>query len=187
MAAVIDVEKKKLKKPPLTIYHLGDRVLRQPAKRVSKVDNSLRDLVRKMLQTMYSEDGIGLAAPQVGVNKQLLVIDSDPETASTPPLVLVNPKITGYSQELAKGQEGCLSIPGVYLDVVRPAAVEVSFKDETGRPRKIKADDLLARIIQHEMDHLNGVMFVDRVENSIALNQELNKNGFAIKDVQAIK
>ncbi|MEO0768482.1 MAG: peptide deformylase [Cyanobacteria bacterium J06649_4] len=187
MAAVIDVEKKKLKKPPLSIHYLGDRVLRQPAKRVAKVDNSLRDLVRKMLQTMYSEDGIGLAAPQVGVNKQLLVIDADPETASTPPLVLVNPKIISYSDELAKGQEGCLSIPGVYLDVVRPAAIEVSFKDETGRPRKIKVDDLVARIIQHEMDHLNGVMFVDRVENAIALNQELNKNGFAVKDVQAIK
>ena len=80
MAAVIEVEKKKLKKPPLSIHYMGDRVLRQPAKRVAKVDNDLRDLARKMLQTMYSEDGIGLAAPQVGVNKQLLVLDADPES-----------------------------------------------------------------------------------------------------------
>ncbi len=187
MAAVIEVEKKKLKKPPLTIHQMGDRVLRQPAKRVAKIDNELRDLVRKMLQTMYSEDGIGLAAPQVGVNKQLLVVDADPEDESLPPLVLVNPKIVSYSDELAAGQEGCLSIPGVYLDVIRPAAVEVSFKDENGRPRKMKVDDLVARVIQHEMDHLNGVLFVDRVENTIALNQELQKNGFAIKHVQKVR
>ena len=186
MAAVIEVEKKKLKNPPLSIHYLGDRVLRQPAKRVAKVDNGLRDLVRKMLQTMYSEDGIGLAAPQVGIHKQLLVVDADPENAAAPPLVLINPKITDYSDELAAGQEGCLSIPGVYLDVVRPAAIEVSFKDETGKPRKLKVDDLVARVIQHEMDHLNGVMFVDRVENVIALNQELKKNGFEVKDVKKV-
>ena len=186
MAAVIEVEKKKLKNPPLSLHYLGDRVLRQPAKRVAKVDNDLRDLVRKMLQTMYSEDGIGLAAPQVGVHKQLLVVDADPENAAAPPLVLVNPKIIGYSDELSKGQEGCLSIPGVYLDVVRPAAIEVSFKDETGKPRKLKVDDLVARVIQHEMDHLSGVMFVDRVENAIALNQELKKNGFEVKDVKKV-
>ncbi|MGB3672049.1 MAG: peptide deformylase [Phormidesmis sp.] len=186
MSAVIEVEKKKLKKPPLSIHYLGDRILRQPAKRVAKVDDALRDLVRKMLQTMYSEDGIGLAAPQVGVNKQLLVVDADPEEASTPPLVLINPKIISVSKELAMGQEGCLSIPGVYLDVVRPAAIEISYKDESGRPRKLKTDDLVARVIQHEMDHLNGVMFVDRVENAIALTQELDKNGFKVKDVKRI-
>ena len=161
--------------------------MRQPAKRVAKIDNSLRDLVRKMLQTMYSEDGIGLAAPQVGVNKQLLVVDADPENEDAPPLVMVNPKIISASEQMATGQEGCLSIPGVYLDVVLPAAIEVSFKDETGRPRKLKADDLVARVIQHEMDHLNGVMFVDRVENSIALTQELKKNGFELKHVQKVK
>ena len=187
MAAVIEVEKKKLKKPPLSIHYLGDRVLRQPAKRVAKIDNSLRDLVRKMLQTMYCEDGIGLAAPQVGVNKQLLVVDADPENAAAPPLVLVNPKIISYGDTLATGQEGCLSIPGVYLDVVRPEAVEVSFKDESGRPQKMKVNDLVARVIQHEMDHLNGVMFVDRVENAIALTQELDKNGFAVKDVKKVR
>ncbi|MGB7485543.1 MAG: peptide deformylase [Phormidesmis sp.] len=186
MSAVIEVEKKKLEKPPLSIHYLGDRILRQPAKRVAKVDDALRDLVRKMLQTMYSEDGIGLAAPQVGVNKQLLVVDADPEEASTPPLVLINPKIISVSKELAMGQEGCLSIPGVYLDVVRPAAIEISYKDESGRPRKLKTDDLVARVIQHEMDHLNGVMFVDRVENAIALTQELDKNGFKVKDVKRI-
>jgi peptide deformylase len=187
MAATIQVEKTKVKHPPLEIYTLGDRVLRQPAKRVSKVDDDIRQLVREMLQTMYSADGIGLAAPQVAVNKQVLVVDIDPENAATPPLVLINPQVIRTSKELAVGQEGCLSIPGVFLDVVRPAALEVSFKDENGRPQKLMANDLLARCILHEMDHLTGVLFVDRVENGLALNQELKKNGFYAKDVQPVK
>lgn len=187
MAATIQVEKTKVKQPPLEIHTLGDRVLRQPAKRVAKVDDDLRLLVKEMLQTMYSADGIGLAAPQVAVNKQLIVVDVDPENAAAPPLVLVNPQIIRISKDLAVGQEGCLSIPGVFLDVVRPAAIEVSFKDENGRPQKIQAADLLARCILHEMDHLTGVLFVDRVDNALALNQELKKNGFFAKDVQPVK
>lgn len=186
MAATIQVEKKKLKNPPLDIHTLGDRVLRQPAKRVAKVDASVRDLAYDMLKTMYSSDGIGLAAPQVAVNKQLIVVDVDPESATTPPLVLINPKVIRTSKEVCADQEGCLSIPGVYLDVVRPRAIEVSFKDEHGRPQKIKAADLLARCILHEMDHLTGVMFVDRVNNQLALTQELKKHGFSAKDVKAI-
>lgn len=187
MAATIQVEKKKLKNPPLNIHTLGDRVLRQPAKRIAKVDNDVRQLVRQMLQTMYSSDGIGLAAPQVAVNKQLIVVDVDPENAATPPVALINPKIVRTSKELCTGQEGCLSIPGVYLDVVRPAAIEVSFKDENGRPQKLKATELLARCILHEMDHLSGVMFVDRVTNQLALNQELQKYGFQAKDVRTVE
>jgi peptide deformylase len=186
MPAAIQVEKTKLKPPPLDIHTLGDRVLRQPAKRVAKVDDEIRALVREMLQTMYSADGIGLAAPQVAVNKQLVVVDIDPENAATPPLALINPQIIRVSKELATGQEGCLSIPGVYLDVVRPAALEVSYKDENGRPQKLQANDLLARCILHEMDHLTGVLFVDRVDNALALNQELKKNGFYTKDVQPV-
>ena len=186
MPAAIQVEKTKLKPPPLDIHTLGDRVLRQPAKRVAKVDDEIRALVREMLQTMYSADGIGLAAPQVAVNKQLVVVDIDPENAATPPLVLINPQIIRVSKELATGQEGCLSIPGVYLDVVRPAALEVSYKDENGRPQKLQANDLLARCILHEMDHLTGVLFVDRVDKALALNQELKKNGFYTKDVQPV-
>ncbi|MFE4106335.1 peptide deformylase [Almyronema epifaneia] len=184
MAASVLVEKKKLKNPPLEIHYLGDRALRQPAKRISKVDEEVRQLAREMLRTMYSADGIGLAAPQVAVNKQLIVIDLEPDNAANQPLVLINPKVTRASKELCTGQEGCLSIPGVYLDVIRPAAIEVAFKDENGRPQKIQAAELLARAIQHEMDHLNGVMFVDRVDNALALNQELQKHGFSAGDVQ---
>jgi peptide deformylase len=186
MTATIQVEKKKLKHPPLEIHTLGDRVLRQPAKRIAKVDDEIRQLIRDMLQTMYSSDGIGLAAPQVGVNKQLVVVDVEPDNAAKPPLVLINPTLLRASTDLCTGQEGCLSIPGVYLDVVRPTAIEVSYKDENGRPQKIQATELLARCILHEMDHLNGVMFVDRVSNQMALNQELQKFGFSAKDVKAV-
>jgi peptide deformylase len=186
MAATIQVEKKKLKTPPLEIYTLGDRVLRQPAKRVAKVDEDVRQLVRDMLQTMYSSDGIGLAAPQVAVNKQVIVVDVEPDNAAKPPVALINPKVIRASKELCTGEEGCLSIPGVYLDVVRPTAIEVSYKDENGRPQKLQAADLLARCILHEMDHLAGVMFVDRVTNQLALNQALQKQGFSAKDVKLV-
>jgi peptide deformylase len=163
MPSEIAVEKKKLKNPPLKLHYLGDRVLRQDAKRITKVDDELRQLVRDMLQTMYSSDGIGLAAPQVGIHKQLIVIDCEPDNPANPPLVLINPTIKQVSREVCVAQEGCLSIPGVYLDVTRPEAVEVAYKDEYGRPQTLKANDLLARCIQHEMDHLKGVVFVDRV------------------------
>jgi peptide deformylase len=187
MTAQILVEKKKLDNPPLEMHYLGDRVLRQPAKRITKVDDELRTLAKQMLQTMYSEDGIGLAAPQVGINKQLIVIDCKPDDPANPPLILINPIITQSSSKTCALQEGCLSIPNVFLDVTRPEEIEVSFKDESGRPRKIKAAGLLARVIQHELDHLNGVMFVDRVDNALALRQELTKHGFAADAVKAVK
>jgi peptide deformylase len=151
------------------------------------VDQSVRDLVRDMLRSMYSAKGIGLAAPQVGVAKQLLVIDLDLEEASTPPLVLINPEITAAGASCNTYEEGCLSIPGVYLQVVRPSVVDVSFRDELGRPRRMKADGLLARCIQHEMDHLRGVLFVDRVTDDLALNEELRQHGFKREHVQPIR
>lgn len=186
MAAEVLIEKKKLAKPPLEIYHLGDRVLRQPAKRIAKVDADVKQLIREMLQTMYSADGIGLAAPQVAVNKQLIVVDCNPDEAATPPLILLNPVVTQASRETSVNQEGCLSIPGVYLDVKRPSAIEVSYKDESGRPQKLSASGLLACCIQHEIDHLNGVLFVDRVENALLLTQELSKRGFAVNAVKSV-
>jgi peptide deformylase len=186
MTSVVAVEKQKLENPPLEIHYLGDRVLRQPAKRISRIDEEVRQLVREMLQTMYSANGIGLAAPQVGVNKQLIVIDCEPDNPANPPLVLINPQIKSYSRDLCLSEEGCLSIPGVYMEVTRPSVVEVTYKDEFGRPQKLKASDLLARVIQHEMDHLNGVLFVDRIENSLALTEELKKQGFSIQSVKPI-
>ncbi len=187
MAAEVLVEKKKLKKPPLDIHSLGDRVLRLPAKRVAKVDAEVRQLVKQMLQTMYSADGIGLAAPQVGIHKQLIVVDVNPDEAATPPLILINPVIQKLSGDPVINQEGCLSIPNVYLDVKRPAEIIVTYKDEQGRPQKLEADGLLACCIQHEIDHLNGVLFVDRVDNQLLLTQELVKHGFSTKSVQPVR
>ncbi len=187
MTSTVVVEKTKLAKPPLTMHYLGDRVLRRPAKRIAKVDLEVRKLVRQMLQTMYSQNGIGLAAPQVGIDKQLIVIDCEPDNPDTPPLVFINPIIKGYGSELCSAEEGCLSIPGVYLNVRRPAIVEIVYKDEYGKAKTLKAEGLLARAIQHEIDHLNGVMFVDRVENNLALNEELKKHGFQITAVQKTK
>ncbi len=186
-ASAFYVEKKRLTKPPLQLHYLGDRVLRQSAKRIAKVDDAVRELARTMLQTMYSEDGIGLAAPQVAVNKQMIVVDIDPDNAAAPPLVLINPQITaGVGAKLAIAQEGCLSIPGVYLDVVRPEVISVKFRDEAGRPRSLQASGLLARAIQHEMDHLEGILFVDRVENDLALTDSLKKQGFSRQAVKPL-
>lgn len=187
MTAEVLVEKTKLAKPPLEIHHLGDRVLRQPAKRVAKIDAEIKQIIREMLRTMYSADGIGLAAPQVAVQKQIIVVDLKPDEAANPPLILINPTVVKTSRDISVTQEGCLSIPGVYLDVKRPTAVEVSYKDEYGRPQRLQATELLACCIQHEIDHLNGVLFVDRVENGLLLDQELQKHGFSAKAVKTVK
>ena len=181
------ISKEQTGKPTLEIYKLGDDVLRQNAKRISKVDNSIRSLVKDMLQSMYAAKGIGLAAPQIGINKELLVIDINFEDSAAEPLILINPEISAYGTTLNSYEEGCLSIPGVYLNVIRPSTIKLKFRDEMGRPRKMKADGLLARCIQHEMDHLNGVLFVDRVTSKEDLNKELIKEGFREKDVIPIK
>ncbi len=182
----IAISKEPIEDPSLEIHTLGNRALRQEARRIAKVDESIRELTREMLRSMYSAKGIGLAAPQVGINKQLLVIDTDLETPSTPPLVLINPEIIAFGASLETYEEGCLSIPGVYLDVIRPSSIKVSFRDEMGRPKKMNADGLLARCIQHEMDHLKGVLFVDRVKNEEDLSRELKEHGFEQKDVRAL-
>ena len=183
----VQVPKVPMDHPPFPIHTLGDQVLRKPAKRISKVDESVRDLARDMLRSMYASRGIGLAAPQVGVHRQLLVIDLEPDNEAAAPMVLINPEITSFGAAIDTYEEGCLSIPGVYLDVVRPSVVEVSFRDEHGRPQRIKADGLLARCIQHEMDHLNGVLFVDRVTDEHSLTEGLKEQGFDRAAVQSIR
>ena len=186
MTASLLVDKRKVENPPLSLHYLGDKVLRQPAKRITKVDDSIRQLAKDMLQTMYSANGIGLAAPQVGINKQLLVVDCEHDNPDAPPLIMINPQITTMGQELCVVEEGCLSIPNVYFEVVRPQVIEVSYKDEHGRPQKREFTDLPARVIQHEMDHLNGIMFVDHVDNPLELAESLKKEGFSIQAVKPI-
>ena len=164
------VTKEAIDNPPLEIYKLGSNTLRTTAKRISKVDIDTRKLAREMLQSMYSAKGIGLAAPQVGISKELLVIDINFEDSAAEPLILINPEITAFGSTLNSYEEGCLSIPGVYLNVIRPSTIKLKFRDEMGRPRKMNADGLLARCIQHEVDHLKGVLFVDRVTSKEAVS-----------------
>ena len=180
------ISKEQTGTPSLEIYKLGDDVLRKNSKRISKVDNSIRTLAKEMLQSMYAAKGIGLAAPQIGINKELLVIDVNYDDSAAEPLILINPEISSYGTTLNSYEEGCLSIPGVYLNVIRPSTIKLKFRDEMGRPRKMKAEGLLARCIQHEMDHLNGVLFVDRVTSKEDLNKELIKEGFDEKYVMPI-
>ena len=177
------VIKEAIDNPPLEIYKLGSNTLRTTAKRISKVDIDTRKLAREMLQSMYSAKGIGLAAPQVGISKELLVIDINFEDSAAEPLILINPEITAFGSTLNSYEEGCLSIPGVYLNVIRPSTIKLKFRDEMGRPRKMNADGLLARCIQHEVDHLKGVLFVDRVTSKEDLKKELMKEGYKMKDV----
>ena len=182
----LQVSKEPVENPPYDIHKLGDAVLRTPARRIGKVDDAVRELARDMLVSMYAARGIGLAAPQIGVHQQLLVIDLELEDPVSPPLVLINPEITAVGGSICTYEEGCLSIPGVYLDVVRPSVVEVSFRDAMGRPKRMKADGLMARCIQHELDHLNGVLFVDRVTDGEKLSAGLNEQGFNPADVRSI-
>ena len=181
---LIAVSKEAVKNPPLKIYMLGQETLRTPANRIVKVDDSIRKLAKDMLITMYSAKGIGLAAPQVGVQKRILVIDLNFEDPESPPNVFINPEIISSSASLDTYEEGCLSIPGVYLNVVRPSSIKLSFRDEMGRPKKMNAEGLMARCIQHEIDHLNGVLFVDKVTDQDELKKQLIENKFNENDVR---
>jgi len=187
LSTLTQVLKQKLKNPPLKVHKLGDRLLRQPAKRINKINDEIRQIAVQMLQTMYSEDGIGLAAPQVGINKQLIVIDIELKDQSKPPLILINPEIKFAGGNIVTGEEGCLSIPEVFLDVKRPDQVTIAYRDEEGKPKTLVTDGLLARVIQHEMDHLNGVLFVDRVQDTQELTRVLQKYGFAVNDVEPVR
>ena len=122
---LIVVPKEPLENPPLQIFQLGEKTLRTPAKRISKVDDSIRKLASNMLQTMYSAKGIGLAAPQVGIQKRILVIDLEFEDPKAKPYVFINPEIISSSASLSTYEEGCLSIPGVYLDVIRASSIKL--------------------------------------------------------------
>jgi peptide deformylase len=142
---------------------LGDPVLRTEAEEVVLFDDELRTLVRDMFETMYHAEGIGLAAPQIGISTRVVVIDLRREDADDEPMALVNPRLAWQSPETAKQPEGCLSIPGLEEVVERPAEVRVDARDPEGNRVTVEAGELLARALQHEIDHLDGVLFLDRV------------------------
>ena len=142
---------------PLRIY--GDPVLRAKAKLAAEVR---REFVLDLFDTMKAENGVGLAAPQVGVSEQVLVLAVPVKKHQRVDLTLVNPEIT-LAEGWEVGEEGCLSVPGVYDEVRRAYAIELKALDDSGKPVELKAEGYLARAIQHEIDHLNGVLFVDRL------------------------
>ena len=148
-------------------------VLKQVASNVSEVNDNIRKLMDDMLETMYASNGVGLAAPQIGVSKRVVVIDVSSEKNS--PMFLVNPVIKYKSKETAIEEEGCLSIPEQYSDVERAREVEVEYLDYNGDKQIVKAsDDLLTICLQHEIDHLNGVLFYDHI-SSLRKNIMLRK------------
>ena len=142
----------------LRIHVLGSPVLRQVTKEIETVTDEHRRLIDDMFETMYAAHGIGLAAPQVGRTERIAVVDVDDA-----PFAIVNPVIVDDDKTLAKGEEGCLSIPDVYGDVTRPETVKVRALDRDGNPFEIDAEGLLARCLQHEIDHLDGRMFIDHL------------------------
>jgi peptide deformylase len=130
---------------------------------VETVDADIRKLVDDMADSMYAADGIGLAAVQIGVPKRVIVIDLDQKEGNKNPRAFINPKILWASEELAVFEEGCLSVPEIWDDVERPARIKAEYLDRDGNKQLLEADGLLATCLQHEMDHLNGVLFIDHL------------------------
>jgi peptide deformylase len=146
----------------LRIHHYPDPVLKQKAAPVAAFDAGLRQLADDMLETMYAAPGVGLAAPQVGISRRLIVLDCSPKDGDRQPLVAVNPEILAREGECCE-EEGCLSVPEYYAKVMRSERVRVRFQELDGTWREVEADGLWAICFQHEIDHLDGLLFIDRL------------------------
>lgn len=158
------------------ILTYGTPSLREKSKEVHKVSRKIQDLVKDLLDTMYSQNGVGLAAPQIGENYRVFVIDTSTNEEPLNPIVFINPKIIKKSGAFISN-EGCLSFPEVYTDVRRYKNVMIKALDENGRPFVIEANGgtLLTKAVQHEFDHLEGILFIDHVRNRFEVEQELAK------------
>ena len=138
-----------------------DTILRKKSETLEKVNNELKSLMDDMLETMYAAPGIGLAAVQVGILKRLIVIDISKDKEKKNPLFLINPEIVSQSNKTSIYEEGCLSLPGYFAEIERPAECKIEYLDYEGKKSEMDANGLLATCIQHEVDHLNGVLFID--------------------------
>ena len=147
----------------LPVLTAPDPRLKATSKPVAKVDDSVRKLMDDMLETMYVSNGIGLAAPQVGVTKRVIVMDLARQDEKPDPLRMANPEIVWQSEEKVVCEEGCLSVPDQYSEVLRPKAVKIRYLDYQNEIRELETDGYLATCIQHEIDHLNGVLFIDHL------------------------
>jgi peptide deformylase len=145
----------------LPIIVLPDPVLRKESARVERIDASLKRLADDMFATMYDAPGIGLAAPQIGVSRRLIVMDPARDEAPASPLAMVNPEILTRGQEMRLHDEGCLSIPDFTAEVERPALTRVAYLDLEGNKQEVELEGIWSTLVQHEIDHLNGVLFID--------------------------
>ncbi len=145
------------------ILTMPDPVLRKVSEPVKLVDAKIKKLMDDMLETMYAAPGIGLAAVQIGILKRVIVIDLSKEGEKKTPMFIINPEIISKSTELISYEEGCLSIPNQFAEVKRPSTCKINFLDYSGKQSELDADGLLATCIQHEIDHLNGILFIDHL------------------------
>ena len=161
-----------------------DPILRKKSENLEKVDNELRLLLDDMLETMYAAPGIGLAAVQVGILKRLIVIDISKDKEKKNPIFLINPEIIFKSKKTSIYEEGCLSLPGHFAEIERPEECHIKYIDYDGKKKEMKANGLLSTCIQHEIDHLNGILFIDYlsklkkdmiVKKLVKQKKELNK------------
>ncbi|KAL8545810.1 hypothetical protein ACS0TY_005795 [Phlomoides rotata] len=160
---------------PLKIVEYPDPILRAKNKRIKTFDESLKRLVDEMFDVMYKTDGIGLSAPQVGINVRLMVFNSVGERDEGEEVVLINPRINRYSRKIVPFNEGCLSFPGICADVERPDSLKVDAQDVTGARFEVNLTGLPARVFQHEYDHLQGILFFDRMSDEVldSIREEL--------------
>ncbi|MDR3667620.1 MAG: peptide deformylase [Ignavibacteriaceae bacterium] len=167
---------------PITL--IGDKILRRKVKKVTEVDVETVDLIKNMFSTMRNANGIGLAANQVGADKAIIVIDVSvvDEYKNVKPMVLINPNIIFRSEEKIVMEEGCLSIPDIRCEIDRPKEIVIKFKDTDMREHELEASALLARVLQHENDHLNGILFTDLIDQN--LKKKLKKPLNLIKNRQ---
>ncbi|GAB4110979.1 MAG: peptide deformylase [Spirochaetota bacterium] len=158
-----------------TLVFYGNKTLRSVAQEITQVTQEIRNLTDEMFEIMHKEQGIGLAAPQIDVPLQLLVIDI--RSNKGPMMALINPKITAFSDETDGYEEGCLSLPGITADIIRPVSIQVEGIAINEKPVKFEASGLLARVLQHEIDHLHGKLFIDYLEDykRKELNAQLKK------------
>jgi len=158
----------------LPLVTAPDPRLKAASKKVDKVDAELKRFMADMLETMYASNGVGLAAIQVGVPKAVAVIDIDPKGENSKPVYLINPAITWKSKEILEHHEGCLSVPEIWDDVDRHERVRVEYTDEHGKKQTLEADGLMAIALQHEIDHINGKLFLDHL-SKLKRNMALRK------------
>ena len=167
------------------ILTIPDPLLRKVSEPVTSVNTEVKNLLDDMLETMYAAPGIGLAAVQVGVLKRIIVIDLSKDGEKKDPLFIINHEITYKSDELISYEEGCLSIPNQFAEVKRPSSCKVNYLDYDGKKREINADGLLATCIQHEVDHLNGVLFIDHL-SKLKKDLILKKTKKKIKEIDRV-